>query len=153
MRLLGANPASHLTGLEELPGKVNYLLGRDRKKWRTNLPTYAKVRCPEVYPGIDLIYYGASRCLEFDFVVAPGAEPENIRLAFQGTKKISLDKNGNLVLTFKQAFDFVKQEGSKAYYSIRITPSVPGYFYYNLRIVPKHELLPHPQDFNLVRWI
>jgi len=64
-----------------------------------------------------------------------------------------LDKNGNLVLTFKQAFDFVKQEGSKAYYSIRITPSVPGYFYYNLRIVPKHELLPHPQDFNLVRWI
>lgn len=101
MRLVGANPSSHLTGLEELPGKVNYLLGRDRKKWRTNLPTYAKVRCPEVYPGIDLVYYGASRCLEFDFIVAPGAEPKNIRLAFQGAEKISLDKNGDLVLETK----------------------------------------------------
>ncbi len=64
-----------------------------------------------------------------------------------------LDKEGNIFMVFKQAFDLVKQEGSKVYYSIRVTPTTPGYFFYNLRIVPKHELLPHPQDFNLVRWI
>ncbi len=64
-----------------------------------------------------------------------------------------LDKNGSIFMVFKQSFDFVKQEGSKAYYSISVTPTTPGYFFYNLRIVPKHKLLSHPQDFNLVRWI
>jgi hypothetical protein len=58
MKLAGANPDPQVTGLDELPGKSNYFIGNDPKKWRTNVPTYAKVRYEEVYPGIDVVYYG-----------------------------------------------------------------------------------------------
>jgi len=84
MHLVGANPNPQVVGLEELPGKSNYLLGNDSSKWRTNIPHYAKVKYERLYPGIDLIYYGNQRQLEYDFVVAPGADPKVIRLAFDG---------------------------------------------------------------------
>ena len=83
LQLVGANPNATLAGEGELPGKSNYFLGNDPKQWRTNVPTYAKVRYENVYPGIDLIYYGNQRQLEYDFIVAPGANPESIRLVFQ----------------------------------------------------------------------
>ncbi len=63
------------------------------------------------------------------------------------------DKNGNIVLVFKQPFELTKQEGSKAWYSIRVEPTTPGYFFYDVRIVPTHPLLPHLQDINMVMWI
>src|SRR5262249_12372281 len=83
---------------DALPGKINYLIGNDPANWRTNLSTYRKVRYREVYPGIDLVFYGNQRQLEFDFAVAPGAEPERIRFTFAGAEKVELDANGNLVL-------------------------------------------------------
>jgi len=68
-------------GAEELPGKTNYFIGNDPKKWRTNVPTYAQVRYHDVYPGVDLVYYGnQGGQLEYDFVVAPGADPSAIAL-------------------------------------------------------------------------
>lgn len=73
MKLIGANPTPQITGIEELPGKVNYFIGKDPKKWRNNIPNYAKVRYEAVYPGIDLVYYGNQRQLEYDFIVLPGA--------------------------------------------------------------------------------
>ena len=81
MKLVGANQAARVTALDELPGKSNYFIGNDPKNWRTDVPTYAKVRCQDVYPGIDLVYYGNQRQLEYDFVVAPGADPKAITLA------------------------------------------------------------------------
>ncbi len=87
MGLAGASGRPMARGAEALRGRVNYLRGRDPAQWRINVPTFAKVRCDQVYPGIDLVYYG-SRCpegrpqLEYDFVVAPGADPGRIRLAF-----------------------------------------------------------------------
>ncbi len=75
MKLVGANPSPQLTGLDELPGTSNYFIGNDPSKWRTNMPNYAKVEYQDVYPGIDLVYYGNQRQLEYDFVVAPGADP------------------------------------------------------------------------------
>jgi hypothetical protein len=81
LKLVGANPAAKVKGLEELPGKSNYFIGNDPKKWRTNVPNYAKVQYQGVYPGVDLGYYGNQRQLEYDFVVAPGADPNVIRLA------------------------------------------------------------------------
>ena len=92
-----------MTGLDELPGKSNYFIGNDPAKWRTNVPTYAKVRYENVYPGIDLVYYGNQRQLEYDFVVAPGADPRAIRLAFQsrdreGAGALRIDGQGDLVL-------------------------------------------------------
>ena len=75
MKLAGANASAQVVGLEELPGKTNYFIGNDPKKWRTNVPNYAKVKYQGVYPGVDLVYYGNQRQLEYDFVVAPGADP------------------------------------------------------------------------------
>jgi hypothetical protein len=81
MRLVGANAWATVTGADELPGKSNYFIGNDPKKWRTNVPTYAKVKYAGVYPGVDLVYYGnQGGQLEYDFVVAPGADPNAIRL-------------------------------------------------------------------------
>jgi hypothetical protein len=80
MKLLGANPRAKVSGLEELPGKSNYFIGKDPKKWRTNVPNYAKVKYANVYPGVDLVYYGNQGQLEYDFVVQPGADPAQIAL-------------------------------------------------------------------------
>ena len=80
MKLVGANPQAKVSGLDELPGKSNYFIGNDPKKWRTNVPNYAKVKYANVYPGVDLVYYGNQRQLEYDFVVQPGADPRQIVL-------------------------------------------------------------------------
>ena len=98
MKLVGANPAPDVAGLEELPGKSNYFIGNDPKKWRSNVPHYARVAYLEVYPGIDLVYYGNRQQLEYDFIVAPGADPDAIRLGFEGADEINLDHQGNLIL-------------------------------------------------------
>jgi hypothetical protein len=90
-----------LSRLDELSGKANYLIGNDRKKWRTNVPLYAKVRYREVYPGVDLVYYGNQRQVEHDFIVAPGADPRSITLNLAGAEKLSLDPQGALVLAVK----------------------------------------------------
>jgi hypothetical protein len=80
MKLVGANPRAKVTGLDQLPGKSNYFIGNDPKKWRTNVPNYAKVRYANVYPGVDLVYYGNQGQLEYDFVVQPGSDPRQIAL-------------------------------------------------------------------------
>jgi beta-propeller repeat-containing protein len=98
MSLVGAAPKPLVSGLEELPGKANYFIGNDPAKWRTNVPTYAKVHYQDVYPGIDLVYYGNQRQLEYDFVVAPGGDPERIALGFQGVERLEIDAEGELVL-------------------------------------------------------
>ena len=88
MKLTGASTSALVTSTDELPGKANYFIGNDPKKWRTNIPTYAKVKYQDVYPGVDLIYYGNEGELEYDFVVAPGADPGPILLAIDGTEKV-----------------------------------------------------------------
>jgi uncharacterized repeat protein (TIGR03803 family) len=105
MRLVGANRRVAVTGLAELPGTSNYFIGNDSTKWHTNVPNYAKVRYEKIYPGVDLIYYGNQSHLEYDFVVAPGVDPGQIKLAFEGRgqaqTKLSQPKlgdNGDLVI-------------------------------------------------------
>lgn len=98
MRLAGSNPHAGKSIVEELPGKANYILGNDPAKWLANIPTYAKVGYRNVYPGVDLVYYGKGSELEYDFVVAPAADPKVIRLTFAGTDKLALDSQGNLLL-------------------------------------------------------
>ena len=98
MSLVGAARKPLMSGLEEQPGKTNYFIGKDPAKWRTDVPTYAKVHYRGVYPGIDLVYYGNQRQLEYDFVVAPGADPKKIVLGFKGTDELEIDAQGDLVL-------------------------------------------------------
>src|SRR3989449_1845312 len=98
MKLLGANPTPGVTGVEELRGRSNYFIGNDPAKWRANVPTYAKVEYRDVYPGVNLVYYGNQRQLEFDFIVAPGADPQRIRLGVEGADRLDLDAQGDLVV-------------------------------------------------------
>ena len=98
MKVLGANWHAAVAGTEALPGRSNYFVGSDPKAWRTNVPTYAAVKYTSVYPGIDLVYHGNQRLLEYDFVVAPGADPRAIDLRFQGARKLSVNGDGALVI-------------------------------------------------------
>jgi hypothetical protein len=98
MQLVGAAPAPQGVGLGRLPGTVNYFLGNDPARWHTGIATYARVEFRDVYAGIDLAYYGNQGQLEYDFVVAPGASPGAIRLAFAGADKVEVDARGDLVL-------------------------------------------------------
>lgn len=98
MTFAGANPTPRVTGREELPGTANYFIGNDPTKWRTNVPTYARVRYGDVYPGIDLVWYGTQGQLEYDLVVRPGADPTRIVLGFRGADQLALDAQGDLVL-------------------------------------------------------
>lgn len=99
MKLLGANAQPHIEGKEQLAGKSNYLIGSDKTKWRTNVRHFGKVLYSDVYPGIDMVYYGNHRQLEYDFIVAPGADPTCIRLGFDNVKRMEIAGNGDLVLT------------------------------------------------------
>jgi hypothetical protein len=98
VRLVGANSAPQAAGLDELPGKSNYFIGGDPKQWHSGVANYGRVQYQNVYSGIDLAYYGNQGQLEYDFTVAPGADPKAIKLDFQGADSIDLDAQGNLVL-------------------------------------------------------
>ncbi len=98
MKLVGSNPAARVQGLDRLEGHTNYFIGNDSAKWRTNVPQYGKVQYQNIYPGVDLIYHGTQRQLEYDFVVSPGADPKRITLQFDGAERLELDGNGELVL-------------------------------------------------------
>ncbi len=99
MRMAGANLQPNVTGLEPLPGITNYFIGSDPEQWQTDIVSYAKVRYSQVYPGIDLVYYGNAGDIEYDFVVQPGADPAAIRLSFEGAKSLAVNPAGELVLS------------------------------------------------------
>lgn len=99
MRLHGSNPRARAEGAEPLATRSHYLIGNEPSRWRTGVPHYGKVRYREVYPGIDLVFHGSRGQLEFDFVVAPGARVEDIRMGFEGAERLELDAQGNLIAT------------------------------------------------------
>jgi len=98
MQFAGANPAARIVGMEEQPGIVNYFTGNDSAHWRTNIPTFARVEYQDIYPGINLIYYGNQEKLEYDFEVAARANPNAIAFSVEGSETARLDGQGNLVL-------------------------------------------------------
>jgi len=98
MKLKGANASPTVQGLEILPGRTSYFLGSDSSKWQTGVEQYNKVKFGQVYPGIDMVYRFDKGSVEYDFVVAPGANPGRILMGFEGAKDLQLDTRGNLVL-------------------------------------------------------
>ncbi len=98
MEIVGANLQADVVGHGQLPGKVNYFIGNDSSHWRTNIATYEGVEYNDIYPGIDLVYYGKDQQLEYDFIVAPGISPNIITLNFSGASTAQIDGDGNLVL-------------------------------------------------------
>ena len=98
MNFVGANPGAQSSGGMELPGKINYLIGDHPAQWHTGVATFAQVRVERLYPGINLAYYGNQRQLEYDFSIAPGADPCAIKIHFNGADKISIGACGELIL-------------------------------------------------------
>jgi hypothetical protein len=99
VRLVNADRNATVTGMNELPGRTNYFRGNDPSKWTTNVATFAKVQYRDILKGVDLVYYGNQGQLEYDFIVAPGADTEQINLKFSGARNLHVDEQtGDLVL-------------------------------------------------------
>jgi hypothetical protein len=135
MHLDGANPTAAITGADRTATKINYFIGNDPKKWHTDVPAYAKVKYADVYPGIDLVFYGNRSELEYDFVVGPGANAKEIALNIEGATKLRLDASGNLRLGV--ANGEVKIKKPNAYQELNgIRREVAG----NFKIANHHEV-------------
>ena len=116
MQLPGARPDTVITGTDPLPGKTNYLRGSDPKKWNTNITNYAKVRYENIFDGVDLVYYGNQGQLEYDFLVAAGADAKAIHMAFKGARGIRVDRHtGDLVVNMGQGIQDVRFRRPVAY--------------------------------------
>lgn len=98
IHLIDANNSPKMLGETKLHGEINYLIGNDRAQWVKDVPHYAKVRYVDVYPGIDWVFYCNDHFLEYDFIVAPGADPSAIQIGFEGVDKMTIDNQGNLIL-------------------------------------------------------
>ena len=98
MKLRGANAFATAAGVDEIATRSNYYIGNDPKRWRTGIANYSRVRFSEVYPGVDMVYYGNPRELEYDFDVAPGGDPRAIRLKFAGARNMAINSTGDLTM-------------------------------------------------------
>jgi hypothetical protein len=115
-RLVGASVRSKGEGVGELEGVTNYFVGNDPSRWRTGIVSFAAVRYAEIYPGVDMVYYGNQHELEYDFVVAPGADPSAIRMQVEGADGMTVDASGDLVMEvgggeLRQRAPAIYQEG------------------------------------------
>ncbi len=132
MKLAGANASARVSGTSPLPGKSNYFIGDDRSQWRSGIPQFARVQYQAVYPGVDLVYYGNQGQLEYDFRVAPGADPNQIALNFTGASAHIMPANsadaGDLVLS--TANGDIRFHAPHVY-----QPAAPG-----KRLLPKKQL-------------
>ncbi len=99
LKLVNGDKNSNIVAEAIQPGKSNYLIGNDSSKWKTGVARYGRVRQKDVYPGIDLVYHGSNDSLEYDLVVAPGVDPTQIRLAYSGVEKLTINRNGDLLLS------------------------------------------------------
>ena len=98
MKLVGAAAAVEPEGDLQLPGESNYFIGNDPAQWHRDIPQFARVRYRNVYPGVDLVYYGNQGRLEYDFEVAPGSDPAQVALEFKGSRNPRIDATGDLVV-------------------------------------------------------
>lgn len=102
MRFPDSSTSATIVGQNRLPGVTNYLVGSDRTKWHKGIHAFSKVAYRDLYPGIDLVFYGAASDLEYDFVVAPGADPSRIRISWSGAKSLRIDRRNDLFLATKR---------------------------------------------------
>lgn len=108
-----SDPEARVTGLGELPGTTNYLIGNNPERWQTGIKNYGKVKYEQIYPGIDLLFYGNRSSLEYDFIVSPQADPSIIRINFDGAKKIKIDRSGDLLIKTKNGV--IRQHKARLY--------------------------------------
>ena len=98
MHLVGGNPDPVVSGANQLPGSSNYMVGADRERWRTDVPSFAQVHYKSVYPGVDMVYRGNQTELQYDLIVAPGSDPGQIAIGFRGSERLSINEAGELLI-------------------------------------------------------
>jgi len=98
MEFAGANPATQISGGAKMSGKINYLFGNNPAQWRSGVAAFGQVRVAQIYPDINVVYYGNGRQLEYDFDLAAGVKPETIVMHFSGAENISINPQGELVV-------------------------------------------------------
>jgi hypothetical protein len=98
MRFIGADGAGRGVDAERAPGTVSYFNGSDPSQWRTDVPTFSRVRFNGIYPGVDVAYYGTDREIEYDLILAPGADPSAITMAFEGATALRVSADGGLAI-------------------------------------------------------
>src|SRR3989344_830104 len=101
VKLLGAAKEPNIIAEGLQAGRVNYFIGDDPQNWRADVPTYGGIVYQEIYPGIDMKFYGNNRQLEYDLVVKPGADPSEIRIAYEGVEGLRITENGDLEIGLK----------------------------------------------------
>lgn len=149
LEFVGADASAHISGENELPGSVNYFLGNDPARWRTDVPTFAQVRVADLYPGISLIHYGNQQHLEYDFVVGPGVDASVIAIRFRGADKVTLDPQGDLILNL--GADEIRQPKPLIYQIVQGTRKeiAGGYLLSDPQTV-KFEIAPYDYGLPLV---
>jgi hypothetical protein len=132
MRFDGAEAGSRTVSATPTPARVDYFRGRDTQSWRTSVPTYSKVTFERVYPGIDIAYYGTNREIEYDILVAPGADPGRVALRFDGASSVEVTKDGDLAiatghdtLTVRAPVAYQEARGARTAVPVRYEPSGP----------------------------
>ncbi len=149
LEFVGADASARIAGEQELPGSVNYFLGNDPARWRTGVPTFARVRVTDLYPGISLIHYGNQQRLEYDFVVGPGVDPSVITLRFQGADKVTLDEQGDLTLSL--GADAIRQPKPVIYQQVQgIRKQIAGGYLMADPETVKFEIGPYDHRLPLV---
>ncbi len=103
LRFAGASAPLSVKAEDRLPGHVNYLIGASPDHWHTGIPTYGRVRYRGVYPGIDVVFRGNGRALEYDFEIAPGASVADVRVSFEGAALVKNQADGTLVIRLANA--------------------------------------------------
>jgi hypothetical protein len=103
LKFLHANPEAQVFGRDELRGKTNYLLGNDPQQWHRNVPNYAAAEYQALYSGVDAVFHDSQardqrRRLEFDFEVAPGADPGRVALQVDGARRLRLSRAGDVLV-------------------------------------------------------
>jgi hypothetical protein len=117
LKFVGANDGAALAASERLPGEVNYFTGNEPSRWRTGIPTYGRLVCRDLYPGVELAYFGSARALDYDLMVMPGANPSEIGIAITGADRLELNSEGDLLIltalgTMRQLRPSAYQEGA-----------------------------------------
>jgi len=102
LSFVGANPKAKITSYDKMPGKVNYFVGNDKTKWRSNIPTYGAVTYKDVYKNIDVKFYGNNKNIEHDVIVKPGGDISNVKFAYRGIKGLKVTETGDLEVSLKK---------------------------------------------------
>lgn len=117
LEFLGANPKAVVSGEKEMAAHVNYFIGNDPAKWQAGVPLFERVRVEDVYPGIAIVHYGNQRELEYDFIIAPHADPAEIAVRFTGADSVCINEAGELVL--KLGGEEIRQPRPVIYQTVR----------------------------------